>query len=194
MRYDRGEIMSTNPAKKLFNVDEFRRMEDAGILSCTERVELINGEILVKAVPGPPHNASVARINRAIGRLVGDLAVLFVQSSVQLNEWNEPEPDIALLVPRDDFYASRHPGPEDIFLIVEVSDSSLKFDTGTKARLYAETGVPEYWIADIPNDCVLAYSLNRNGSYRTVRQYRRGDVLTPTLLPDCSISVDNILP
>lgn len=169
-------------------------MEDAGILSGREKLELINGEILIKAVPGPPHNASVARANRVMGRLVGDRAIVFIQSSVRLNDWNEPEPDVVLLRPKADFYASKHPGPEDILLTVEVSDSSLKFDLGTKARLYAETGIVEYWIIDIPNDCLYAYSDIHEGTYRTIRQYRRGDTLVPLLLRDCTIAVASLLP
>jgi Uma2 family endonuclease len=186
--------MSANPTKRLFNVYEYHQLEDAGILSGRERLELIYGEILIKAVAGPPHNASVARANREMSRLVGDRAIVFVQSSVRLNEWNEPEPAIALLRPKEVFYSSKHPGPEDILLIVEVSDSSLKFDLGTKAQLYAETGVLEYWIVDIPNNCMFAYSDIREGSYRAVRQYRRGDSIAPLLLPDCIIAVDNLLP
>ena len=169
-------------------------MEDVGILSGRERLELIYGEILIKAVAGPPHNASVARATREMVRLVGDRAIVFIQCSVRLNDWNEPEPDVVLLRPKEDFYASRHPGPEDILLNVEVSDSSLKFDLGTKARLYAETGIQEYWIVDIPNDCLFAYSDIRENIYRTVRQYRRGDAIAPLLLPDCTIAISNLLP
>lgn len=194
LRYPAGEIMSANPTKKLFNVYEYHQMEDAGILSARDRVELIYGEILVKAVAGPAHNASVARANRGMSRLVGDRAIVFVQSSVRVSQWSEPAPDIALLRPRDDFYASKHPGPEDILLIVEVSDSSLKFDLGTKARLYAETGVLEYWIVDIQNDCLFAYSDIHENAYRAVRQYRRGDSIAPLLLPDCVIAIDALLP
>jgi Uma2 family endonuclease len=186
--------MSSNPSKKLFNVYEFHQMENAGIFSENERLELINGEILVKAVPGPPHNASVARANREMMRLIGDNAILFVQSSVRLNDWNEPLPDIVLLRPESDFYASRHAGPEDIFLIVEVADSSLEFDLGKKARLYAKTGIPEYWIVDIPNDRLFAYTEIHDATYRTIRQYRRGDSLAPLLLPNCRIDVDRLLP
>jgi Uma2 family endonuclease len=186
--------MSANPTKKLFNVYEFHQMEEAGILSGRERLELIDGEILVKAVAGPPHNASVARATREMVRLVGDHAIVFIQSSVRLNDWNEPEPDAVLLRPKDDFYASRHPGPDDIFLVVEVADTSLKFDLGTKARLYAETGVVEYWIVDIPNDCLFAYSDIHEKAYRTIRQLRRGDSIAPMLLPDCTIAIDSLLP
>jgi Uma2 family endonuclease len=194
LRYSCGEIMSANPTKKLFNVYEYHQMEDAGILSERERLELIYGEILIKAVAGPPHNASVARVNREMGRIVGDRAIVFIQSSVRLNDWNEPEPDVVLLHPKEDFYASKHPGPDDIFLVVEVADSSLKFDLGTKARLYAETGVVEYWIVDIPNDCLFAYSDIHEGTYRTIRQLRRGDTIAPILLPECTIAIDSLLP
>jgi Uma2 family endonuclease len=81
------------------------------------------------------------------------------------------EPDVVLLRPKDDFYASKHPAPADILLIVEVADSSLKFDAGTRARLYAESGIPGYWIVDIPNVCLHAYSDVHERAYRTIRQF-----------------------
>ncbi len=136
--------------------------------------------ICVEVMPSPLHNASVARTSREMVRIAGDRAFVLILTTVRRNEWNE--------------FASRHLGPKDILLVVEVADSSLKFDKGTKARLKAETGVLEYRIADIPNDSVFAYSDNREGSYRTVRQYRRGDTITPVLLPGSTIAVDHILP
>jgi Uma2 family endonuclease len=186
--------MSANPTRKLFNVHEYRQMEEAGILSRRERVELIYGEILIKSMPGPPHSASVDRTNRVMGRLMGDRAIIRTQGAVGLDEWSEPEPDVVLLRPKDDFYASKHPTPADIMLIVEVSDSSLKFDSGPKARLYAEAGISEYWIVDIPNDNVRVYSDIHEKTYRSVRQYRRSDMISPMLFPDCTIAADTLLP
>jgi Uma2 family endonuclease len=120
--------------------------------------------------------------------------IVRTQGAVRLDAWSEPEPDIVLLRPKDDFYASQHPAPADILLIVEVADSSLNFDAGTKARLYAETGIPEYWIVDIPNDCLRVYSDVRETAYRTIRQFRRGDTISPVLLPDCSFAIETLLP
>jgi len=175
LRYPCGEIMSANPTKKLFNVHEYHQMAEAGILSRNDRVELIRGEILDLSPFNPPHCALVDRTTRVMGRVVGDRAIFQIQGSVRLDLWGEPQPDFALLMPVDDFYISRHPGPQDVFLVMEVSDSSLQYDSEIKARLYADTGVPEHWILDIKNICLFANSDINENTYSTVRQYHRGD-------------------
>jgi Uma2 family endonuclease len=143
---------------------------------------------------GPPHCASVDRVSLAMHRASDNHYIVRTQGAVRLDEWSEPEPDVVLLRPKDDFYASKHPVPSDILLIVEVADSSLKFDAGTKARLYAETGIPEYWIVDIPNDCLHVYSDVHEEAYSTIRQFRRGDTISPIQLPACSIAIHTLLP
>ena len=114
-------------------------------------------EILAMSPIGPPHGAAVDRDNRAMVNIMGDKAIVRVQGSVGLDEYSEPQPDIVLLRPRDDFYATQLPGPPDILLIVEVAQSSLDYDRIIKARVYAETGIPEYWVADLNHDCLFIY-------------------------------------
>ena len=133
------------------------------------------------------------RANHVLVMAVGDTAIVRIQGSVRLNDYNEPQPDIALLRPREDFYAKQHPLPDDILLIVEVADSSLEYDRKVKARLYAATGIREYWIADLTHDFLLAHSDLRNGVYQIVRQLSRGETISPQLLPDCRVSVDSLL-
>ena len=186
--------MAIEISKRLFTAYDYHRMADVGILSGDDRVELIRGEILTMSPIGPPHNGTVMRANNRIVPLVGSRAVVGVQGAIRLGEYDEPQPDIFLLRPRDDFYTTGHAGPLDIFLIIEIADSSLDYDRTVKASLYAETGVPEYWVADITNDCVWAYSNVQNKSYRTIRQFRRGDAIVPKLLPDCPVPVDILLP
>jgi len=186
--------MATEIAKRLFTVHDYHRMVDAGILREGERVELIRGEVMRMSPINPPHNGTIHRANQALGRIVGDRAIVGVQGSIRLDEYDEPQPDLYLLRPKNDFYTSRHAGPADILLIIEVADSSIEYDRTIKMRLYAETGVPEYWISDLQNDCVVSYSDADGATYRTVRQFRRGEKLTPVLLPDCSIPVDALLP
>src|SRR2546427_6216574 len=163
--------MATEISRRLFTVHDYHRMVDAGILSEDDRVELIHGEILEMSPIGPRHSAAVLRANHVLSRLVGDTAIVGVQGSIRLDEYDEPQPDIYLLRPKEDFYASGHAGAPDIFLIIEVADSTLKFDQGIKMHLYAETGVPEYWISDIEHDCVIAYSDIEKDTYGTVRQF-----------------------
>jgi len=169
-------------------------MVDAGILTEDDRVELIHGEILAMSPIGPRHCAAVLRATQALVRIAGDQATVGVQGSIRLDEYDEPEPDIYLLRPKEDFYASGHAGSGDIFLIIEMADSSLEYDQGLKIHLYAETGVPEYWVADIRNDRLVVYSDLRNDIYSSIRQARRGDLIAPVLLPNCRVPVDALLP
>jgi Uma2 family endonuclease len=186
--------MATEISKRLFTVHEYHRMVDAGILTEDDRVELIHGEILAMSPIGPPHNGAILRATQSLVRIVGDRAIVGVQGSVRLDEYDEPQPDLYLLRPRDDFYSSSHASQADIFLIIEMADSSLEYDQGIKMHLYAESRVPEYWVADIRNDRIVAYSDVHNNTYRSIRQFHRGDILTPQLLSDCRIPADALLP
>jgi Uma2 family endonuclease len=112
---------------------------------------------------------------------------------VRLDLYHEPEPDLALLRPRDDFNASRHPGPEDILLIVEIANSSIEYDRDVKARIYAESGIPEYWLADLNANLVSCYTAPERGTFRTIEQHRRGQTVAPRLLPACRVAVDVFL-
>src|SRR6185369_798112 len=121
--------------RRRFNVHEYHRMVDAGILCEDDRVELIRGEILIMSPIGPRHNAAILRANHKLSRIVGDEAIVGVQGSIRLDEYDEPQPDLYLLRPKDDFYASGHAGPADILLIIEVADSSLEYDQTIKREL-----------------------------------------------------------
>ena len=186
--------MATEISKRLFTVHDYHRMVDAGILSEDDRVELIGGEILSMSPIGPRHNAAARRATHALVRIVGDRAIVGVQGSVRLDEYDEPQPDIVLLRPKDDFYASRHAGPTDIFLIIEIADSSLGFDRTIKMRLYAQTAIPEYWVADVANECLFAHSDLHESTYRSILRFQRGDTIAPQLLSECRIPIDVLLP
>jgi Uma2 family endonuclease len=194
LRYPGGDFMSIETSKRRFTVHDYHKMVDAGILTEDDRVELIHGEILAMSPIGPRHSAAVLRANQALVKLVAGAAIVGVQGSIRLDEYDEPQPDIYLLRSKEDFYASGHAGPPDIFLIIEMADSSLEYDQGLKLRLYAETGVPEYWVADIRNDGLITYSDLFKNAYSTVRQFGRGDTVRPHLLSDCLIPVDVLLP
>jgi Uma2 family endonuclease len=194
LRYAGGEFMATEISRRRFTVHDYHRMVDAGILCEDDRVELIRGEVLEMSPIGPRHNAAILRGNQTLVPLVRGKAIVGVQGSIRLDEYDEPQPDLYLLRPKEDFYASGHAGPEDILLIIEVADSSLEYDQTIKRELYAETQVPEYWISDIRNDKLIAYSDNHQNQYRVVREYSRGSNIAPRLLPDLQIPVDSLLP
>jgi Uma2 family endonuclease len=194
VRYTGREFMATEIQRRLFTIDDCYKMVEAGILRSDERVELIRGEIIKMSPIGTRHAAVVDRVNRAFGRLAGDNAIVRVQSTTVLDEFCAPEPDVALLRPRDDFYVHKHPAGPDILLIVEVADSSLEYDTTVKVEIYAILGVREYWVADLQNSRLLVHSDLSGDSYGTIREFHRGDTLAPQLMPDCRLAVDALLP
>ena len=118
LRYSGSADMATQIAKKLFTVYDYHKMADAGILREGDRVELIRGEIVQMSPIGPPHNGTIHRANWFLSRIIGDLAIIGVQGSIQLDEYDEPQPDLYLLRPKEDFYTSRHAGPADILQII----------------------------------------------------------------------------
>lgn len=185
--------MPVEVIKRRFTADDYQRMGQTGILSSEDRVELIDGEVVAMSPIGPRHSACIDRATRALVILLGDKAIVRIQSSVRLNRYNEPEPDVVLLQPQADFYASRLPGPADILLVIEVAESSLDYDREVKAPLYAGSGVPEYWIVDLNSNQLVCYSDPAGGAYRTPRHHRRGESVTPVLLPESSIVVDDLI-
>ncbi len=186
--------MASSVTRKRFTADEYQRMGQVGILTEDDRVELIDGEIVALTPIGTRHNASVARANRALVRTAGDDAIVLPEGSVRLDLFSEPQPDLVLLRPRADFYASRHAGPDDILLIIEVAQSSMEYDRDVKAPLYAAAGVPEYWLVDLNTDLLWRFSSPERGTYRNSEQCRRGQSLAPQLLPTCRIAIDELLP
>jgi Uma2 family endonuclease len=185
--------MAVMLAKRRFTVDEYYRMAEVGILSAGDRVELIDGEIVVMTPVGSRHAACVTSAARALIRAASDDAIVRSQAPVRLDLYYEPEPDLTLLRPRDDFYASRHPGPGDILLIIEIADSSIGYDRDVKASIFAMSAIAEYWIADLNANILLKYSLPNPGGYQRIEECRRGQSIAPELLPACVVPVDAFL-
>ena len=132
-------------------VDEYHRMAEVGLLAPDARVELIEGEIIDMAPIGISHNCAVSKLNRLLVMAAGDRAIVLSQGSFRLSNITEPQPDFILLKPREDFYASKFAGGEDTLLVVEVSDTTLRYDRNVKVPLYARHGIPEVWIVDLQN-------------------------------------------
>jgi Uma2 family endonuclease len=186
--------MAAHITRKLFDSDSYLRMAEAGILSPTDRVELIRGDILVMSPIGPRHGAAVNAALRTIVKAIGEKALIWVQTTVVLDTFVVPEPDIAFLKPREDSYATKHPAAGDILLIVEVADSSLEYDTTVKLGLYAILGIPEYWIADLRNDRLLVYAQPEGDAYRIARVLHQGEFIAPRALPESEFPVGLFLP
>jgi Uma2 family endonuclease len=197
-RIESGETeeqrMAVSLSRRAFTVDEYTRMAEAGILGEDDRVELLEGEIVEMTPIGNPHGACVDRLARLLQRRVGDRAIVRVQGSVRLSERSMPQPDIALLRPRDDFYATRAPGPADLLLLVEVADTSLETDRGVKVPLYARTGVPEAWLVDLTGEVVEVYRGPGPAGYGRVERLGRGGRVAVGALADVGLAVDELLP
>lgn len=185
--------MSFQVAKRYFTVGEYHRMAEAGIFSETDRVELIEGEILSMSPIGSLHAACVKRLNKLLGQLVGQNAIVSVQDPVRLDDFSEPEPDIALLRPRDDFYAQSHPRASDVLLIIEIADTSVDYDRNIKLPTYARSGIPEVLIVNLPAETVEAYSDPVNANYQRTRLYKRGESFSPQTLSSIALKIKDIL-
>jgi Uma2 family endonuclease len=168
-------------------------MAETGILSEDDRVELIEGEIIKMSPIGSYHAGCVNRLNALLTRRVGPAAIVSVHNPVRLDDYSELEPDIALLKRHADFYARSLLTADDVLLIIEVADTSVDYDRDVKLPLYARAGIPEVWLANLPDDRVEAYSQPVNGVYQAVRHARRGESLSPERLPNLVLSVDEIL-
>ena len=180
--------------RKLFTIDDCYKMAEVGILSQDERTELLNGEILIVPPPGPRHGFVVDTLTETFVKLSQGKTVVRVQGGVVLHKYAAPMPDIVLLRPKGKAYLEKNPDASDIFLIIEVADSSLEQDTTVKLQLYAIMGVPEYWVADLRNNRLLVHTLPSEDRYRDIHEFHRGDFVAPSLLPDCVIPVDLLLP
>lgn len=141
--------MTEGVSRRRFTSAEYHAMTAAGILSEDERVELIAGEIVKMAPIGSRHAGCVKKLNRRLSRALGDRALVSIQDPILLGEGVEPEPDLALLRPREDDYTLSHPRPGDVLLVIEVADASLDYDRRVKIPLYAQAGVPEMWIVNL---------------------------------------------
>ena len=176
-----------------FDVDDYHRMAEAGILSAEDRVELIEGEIIDMAPIGSAHGGTVVGLNELVARMVADGIVLAsVQGPLRLDRHNEPQPDLMLLRPRRDRYRNSHPTAADVLLLVEVADSSLAYDRGPKLALYARHGVPEVWVVDLIGRTVEICRRPGPQGYAERREIGDGEV-TLDLVPALTIDVSALL-
>ena len=186
--------MAVQLTRRRFTTAEYEQMGESGILGEDDRVELIDGEVLEMSPIGARHVACVLRLERVLGERFRDVAFVSSQNPVALPPYDEPQPDVALLAPRANFYASGLPGATDVLLLVEVADRSARYDRDVKLRRYAQAGIGEVWLVDLEHDRLLAYRDPAADGYQVVQTFRRGDTLTPLGFPDRRVAVDDILP
>ena len=176
-----------------YTVEEYRVMGETGILSPDDRVELIDGEVVLMPPIGSTHQDTVDTLAETFVSRFARLLRVRIQGPVRLWERGEPEPDVLLLRRKEGFYRSGHPGPEDVLLAIEVSDSTLRSDRNVKIPYYAVHGIPEVWLVNLVEEVVEVYRDPTPEGYRDVARFHRGDTLTVAALPEVQVTVDEIL-
>jgi Uma2 family endonuclease len=177
--------------RQLFNVDEYYKMAESGILQPSDRVELIKGEIIRMSPIKSQHSSMVDNL---FEKLVLDLHgkyILKSQNPIRLDDFSEPEPDIVVAHFRKDRYRHRHPRPADIYLLIEVADTSLDYDREIKAPLYAEAGIPEYWIVNIADEQIEIFRHLESGEFQEKTTAKAGETATCEAI-GFSVKVDDV--
>jgi len=173
-----------------FTADEFERMVQLGIFREDERLELIGGDIVEMAPIGHRHAACIANLNEFFVTGLGKRALVWGQGPARVAIDSVPEPDLALLRRRS--YRTGAPRPEDVLLIVEVAESSLRYDRTVKLRLYASAGIREYWIVGVDGEWIDVHRSPEGEGYRERRRATRGERVAPAAFPDLSVAVDDV--
>lgn len=140
--------------RKKFTLEEYHRLIDWGFFAGHDRVELVRGEIIAMSPKRTPHSVCNSLLLKKLILSLGEQAIVRGQEPIIIPPNSEPEPDIVIARQKDDNYLSSHPAPQDILLVIEISDSTLKYDQQTKLSLYAEAGINNYWIFNLA-DCNL---------------------------------------
>jgi Uma2 family endonuclease len=181
------------PAKHRFSVQEYYRMAETGVLHPDARVELLDGQITDMSPIGPFHGGVTNFLNQVFAACAKKRWVISVQNPVRLDDHSEPEPDLMLLKPSADFYRNRHPQPEDVFLLVEIADTSLARDQEEKLPAYARAGIPEVWIVDLNEQTIEVYRQPHFTGYGGKTILRGGDQASPQSFPDATVDVAELL-
>jgi len=178
--------------KRRFTVEEYHRMAEAGILNEDDRVELLEGEVVKMTPIGSQHAACVARLTKLLTQ-EEEVGIVWVQNPIRLGESSEPEPDVALLQPREDYYAASHPQAADVLLLIEVADTSAELDRMVKRPLYAQHGIAEVWLIDLTAETVEVHHPPVQGTYQQAQRFERGQTVASSALPQLRLAVDEVL-
>ncbi len=188
-----SHAVTDEPRRHRLSVEDYYRMAEVGILAPDARVELIDGEIIDMVPPGSSHAAVVDRLTKILVTAMGDRAIVRVQNPVRLGRYSAPQPDVALLRYREDFYDERLPNAPEVLLVIEVAVTSLRYDRYTKGRLYAAHGVPEFWLVDVSGRRLVRHRAPEQGRYTVVDEPNVGTALELTALPGVTVDLRRLL-
>ena len=186
------ELLNAQPRHR-WTVAEYHRMAEVGLLHEDSRVELIDGEIIEMAPIGSEHASHNNYLMSCLAHRLYGKAIVAGQNPVVLGGHEEPQPDIAVLHWRNDSYRGALPHAEDVLLIIEIADSTLRYDRDIKVPLYAKNGIPEVWLLDLQNRQLEIYREPEQGAYQQHSRQRTGQI-TPMLCPDAVIDLAELFP
>lgn len=185
--------MTALPKRKTFTVSEYHKMIDAGVFIGDSDYELIEGEIVKKMTVGDYHISCVNRLNMLLTARLAGKAIVSIQNPVVIGEISEPEPDVTIFKFQEDFYASGKATAEDVLLLIEVSDSTVKYDRDIKILLYAEAEVSEVWLINLPRQIVEVYTQPEKGKYKSVGKFTKTQTVSPKFAPEIKLKVTDII-
>jgi Uma2 family endonuclease len=184
----------TQTRVRLWNVDEYHRMLETGIITAYERVELIDGQVIPMSAKNPPHAATTLCASDYLKRLLAEVALVRVQDPIQLSQYSEPEPDIAVVRIDARKYIDRHPAPNEIFLLIEVADTTLETDRKQKAPLYAKAGIADYWILDVNQRQVFVFREPGLEGYNLKFILPEDATLSLMAFPEIEVQISQLFP
>jgi Uma2 family endonuclease len=176
-----------------FSVSDYYRMAETGVLDPDARVELLDGQIIDMSPIGPFHGGVVKRLNRLFTRMAKGRWIVAVQDPTHVDDYSEPQPDLMLLKPSPDDYTSGHPGPEDVYLLIEVADSSLAKDREKKLPIYGRAGVPEVWVVNLVEETIEVYREPNFTGYGSRQVLSGRDTARVAAFLDVAVDVGGLL-
>ena len=179
---------------RLWTVKEYHRMAEAGIFDEDERVELLEGKIIWMSAIGTAHRSAVGRTDYLIKNLLQNRAWVSIQDPIQLDNYSEPEPDIAVVKIDPLDYADHHPTPDEVYLVIEVADTTFKKDCETKGKAYAAAGIVDYWVLDVINRQLHAFREPSVNGYKSEVILEENESVSPLKFPDLKIDILEMLP
>ena len=182
------------PSVRRLSVDDYHVLARAGVFRPDERVELIEGEIRCMNPKGPMHSAGATKASNALRTHLGDRGMIRLQDPIGLSDDSEPEPDLVLVVPKESFYADHHPRPEEVLLVIEISDTSLLYDRNVKGRLFAKAGIRQYCILNLITLELEDYREPDENGYRLKNTYKSNQCFNLVAFPENLIPVGDLFP
>ncbi|MBX2862550.1 MAG: Uma2 family endonuclease [Leptolyngbyaceae cyanobacterium MAG.088] len=173
-----------------WTVADYHHMIASSLLA-GRHVELINGQIVDRAPELPIHRATYRRGVKYLEALLGDQVIVFSAAMITLPNDGEPEPNIAIVRPLESRDDSQHPGPTDIYWLIEVSNSTLAYDSGEKANIYAQNNIQDYWVVDIAAKQIWVHRQSNEGTYTSIEKLTSG-TLTPVTMPSIKVQIERL--